>query len=201
MMQSPSRTADQILRERLRRRERGAAEVLLQENLDGLYEFVHYRIGRDRSRVEDVVQETFLVALRDIDGFDGRSTLYTWLCGIARNKIRSERRKRAPVSLEDAIASAEPEIDAILADVAREPLPERVLEMQETRDLVGATLSSLPESYRRALLEKYVDGLTTAQIAGRGGQSEKAAESMLTRARVAFARVFELLARKRGGIE
>lgn len=195
------RTArDLDLRDRIASGEIGAAESLLGEHLDSLFEFVHYRIGRDRSRVEDVVQETFLVALRDIQSFDGRSSLHTWLCGIAKNKIRSERRKRAPMSLEDALANSDSEIDAILSEVSREPLPDAVLEKQETRDLVGATLSSLSPDYRRALIEKYVEGRSTAEIAGRVGKSEKAAESTLTRARVAFARVFELLAKKRGGL-
>lgn len=193
--------ADLALRDRIVRGERGAAQALLAAHLDALYEFVHYRIGRDRTRVEDVVQETFLIALRGIDGFDGRSSLYTWMCGIARNTIRAERRRRSPVSLEEALEGSQTEIDAILCDVAREPLPDHVLEARETKDLVGATLSSLPPEYRRALLDKYVEGLSTADVGRRSGKSEKAAESTLTRARAAFARVFELLAKKRGGLE
>src|SRR6185503_13003595 len=124
--------------------------------------------------------------------------LQSWLQGIARNKIRAERRKRAPLALDVAIAEAQGEIDAILCDIAREPLPDEVLERAETRDLVGATLTALPEDYRRALIEKYVDGLSVQEIATRAKKSPKAAESTLTRARTAFARVFELLAKKRG---
>jgi RNA polymerase sigma-70 factor (ECF subfamily) len=165
-----------------------------------LYEFAHYRIGGDRAAVEDVVQETFLVALESLRTFDGRSTLHTWLCGIAKNKIRSARRKRRPMALEDALDEASGDIDAILARVSSEPLPEWVIEKRETKDLVGATLSSLPPEYRRALVEKYVEGRSVAEIALQGGKSEKATESTLTRARLAFARVFELLARKRGGV-
>lgn len=194
------RIDDTSLRDRLARRESGAAELFLNEHLDDVFQFVHYRVGRDHARVEDVVQETILIALRDIELFDGRSSLAAWLRGIARNTISTQRKKRAPLSLEAAIESADPEIDAILADVSREPLPERVFEMQETKDLVGATLSSLPPAYKRALIEKYVDGLSTAEIAGRAGKSAKATESTLTRARIAFARVFELLAKRRGGV-
>lgn len=193
--------ADLDLAARLARGDRAAAETLLGAHLEPLYAFVHYRIGRDRNRVEDVVQETFLIALRDSAKFDGRSSMHAWLCGIARNTIRAERRKRAPMSLEEALGGADADIDAILADVAREPLPDAVLERAETRDLVGATLSSLTPEYRRALTAKYVDGLSTAAIAERENKSAKATESTLTRARVAFARVFELLAKKRGGLE
>ncbi len=193
--------ADLALRDRLARGERGAAEDLIEQHLDPLYAFVHYRVGRDRAQVEDVVQDTLVVALERIASFDGRASLQVWLCGIARNKIRSERRKRAPVALEDVLAQTQGEIDAILCDVVRERLPDDVLERDETRDLVGATLSSLPPDYRRALLEKYVDGLSVVEMSNRSRKSPKATESTLTRARTAFARVFELLAKKRGGLD
>ena len=178
-----------------------AAASFFEEHLESLYEFVHYRVGGDRALAEDVVQDTMLVALERLAGFDGRSTLHTWLCGIAKNKIRALRRKRRPVLVEDLLAEADPEIDAILAAVDREPLPDWVLERQETQELVGATLSSLSPEYRRALVDKYVEGLSVAEMARRQGAGTKATESRLHRARLAFARVFELLSTKRGGLE
>jgi RNA polymerase sigma-70 factor (ECF subfamily) len=174
---------------------------MLAEHLDPIYQFVHWRLGGDGHGVEDLVQDTFLVALQRMNGFDGRSSLHTWLCGIAKNKIRDTRRTRRPRSLQEAIEEADPEIDAILAEVAREPLPEHVLERAETRDLVGATLSSLPPEYAEALVQKYVEGRSVSEIGRIRGKGDKAIESLLTRARTAFARVFELLAKKRGGLE
>ncbi|MFO1011124.1 MAG: RNA polymerase sigma factor [Planctomycetota bacterium] len=192
-------SADLALAARVAARAPGAAEEFLERHLDALYEFVHYRVGGDRHRAEDLVQDTFLTALEKAAGFDGRASLHAWLCGIARNKLRGERRKARPRSLDEVLEAADPEIDLILAEVARSPLPESVLERRETRDLVGATLSSLPLAYRESLLAKYVDGLSVAEIAARAAKTEKATESTLTRARVAFARVFELLAKQRGG--
>lgn len=188
------------LRRRILGGDREAAADFFRRHVDGLYEFVHYRVGGDRGAAEDVVQDTFLIALEKLGSFDGRSSLHTWLCGIARNRIRKQRRARRPRALADVLAEADPEIDAILADVDREPLPDWVLEREETRELVGATLSSLPPGYRDALLDKYVEGLSVAEMAARGGKGEKATESMLHRARLAFARVFQLLARRRGGL-
>jgi RNA polymerase sigma-70 factor (ECF subfamily) len=193
-------TRDRRLRDRIVSGEAGAAEALLAEHLDPVYRFVHYRVGGDRHSAEDLVQETFLSALQGIDGFDGRSSLHTWICAIAKNKIRAARRVRAPVSLEEALEDADPAIDAILAEIAREPLPDHALDRAETRDLVGATLSSLPPAYARALVQKYVEGRSVAELAEEQEKGEKAVESMLTRARTAFARVFELLAKKRGGL-
>lgn len=190
-----------VLRDALLRGDRAAADGFFARHLDGLYEFVHYRVGGNRVVAEDVVQDTFLTALERLATFDGRSTLHAWLCGIAKHKIQNERRRQRPVPLEDVLAEADPEIEAILLSIERTPLPESALELEETRELVGATLSSLPPEYKAALLAKYVEELSTAELAARTGQHEKAAESTLHRARLAFGRVFTLLARKRGGFE
>ena len=120
------------------------------------------------------------------------------MCGIAKNKIRAHRRRRGALPLEDLLEEVDPEITSILASLEEQALPESVLEERETQDLVGAALSSLSPDYREALLDKYVEGLTVAQIAGKRGGGEKAAESMLHRARTAFARIFTLLAKRRG---
>jgi len=191
---------DLSIRDRLLGGDEEAAELFFSRHLDALYEFVHYRVGGDRAMAEDVVQDTMLVALERLGAFDGRSSLHTWLCGIARNKLRSLRRKRRPVSIEDLLERVDPEIDAILGAVDREPLPDWILERHETQELVGATLSSLPPDYRAALVDKYVEGKSVAAMAARAGKGEKATESTLHRARLAFARVFQLLA-KRGGEE
>lgn len=191
---------DLTLRDRLLDGDPEAAEALFLRHFDGLYEFCHYRLGGDRGAAEDVVQDTFLVALEGLAGFDGRSSLHTWLCGIAKHKISSQRRKRRPMALEDVLAESQGEIDAILARIESEPLPEWVLERGETRELVGATLSSLSPDHRQALCDKYLEGRSVKEMAARSGKSVKATESLLTRSRSAFAKVFELIAKKRGGL-
>ncbi|MFT5287889.1 MAG: RNA polymerase sigma-70 factor (ECF subfamily) [Planctomycetota bacterium] len=176
-----------------------AATSFFDRQLDTLFEFVHYRIGRDRALAEDIVQDTMLEAVRSLGRFDGHSTLHTWLCGIAKNKIREWRRSRQPVLMEDLLEQSDSDIDAILSDVEGQPLPEWILEKRETRDLVGATLSSLPPDYRSALVGKYIEGSSVAELGKRLGKGEKATESVLSRARLAFGRVFQLLAKGRGG--
>ncbi len=99
----------------------------------------------------------------------------------------------------DLLESADPQIFEVLAELESGPLPGWVLERKETAALVGATLSSLPPDYRTALLEKYVDELSVQQMAERRGKSAKATESTLTRARVAFSKVFQLLNGRAGG--
>ncbi len=201
MVQDPNlHTADERLRDSILAGDREAAEGFFRRELEPLYEFVHYRVGRERALAEDVVQDTFVTAFERLAGFDARSSLHTWLCGIARNKIREYRRKLRPKPIEDVLAGSDADIDAILSGIGREPLPDWVVEREETSELVGATLSSLPPDYREALVSKYIDGLSVAQIGDQVGKSEKAAESTLHRARVAFSRVFQHLAKERGEI-
>lgn len=194
------RAADRALRAAVLAGEEGAAGALVNRHLDPLYEFVHYRMSGDRSAAEDVVQETFLVALERLASFDGRSNLHTWLCGIAKNKIRAQRRRRRPRPLADVLVESDGEIEALLEQVDREPLPDWVLEREETAQLVGATLSSLTPDQRELLVGKYVEGLTVRQLASARGKGDKATESSLHRARLAFSRVFQLLARRQGGL-
>lgn len=180
--------------------ERAAMDEFFALHFRPLYEFAHFRLGAQPAEVEDVVQDTFLVAFESLARFDGRSSIQTWLAGIAKNKIRARRRKFRPMALSDAIEAADPEIDSWLASIDENTLPGWALEKRETAELVGATLAQLPLDYREALISKYVRGESTAQVALRAGRSTKAAESMLTRARTAFAGIFTLLAKKRGGL-
>ena len=198
---SDTHAEDARLRDSILAGDHAAAEGFFRRQLEPLYEFVHYRVGRERALAEDVVQETFVTALEGMERFDARSSLFTWLCGIARNKIREHRRKRRPRPIEDVLAASDADIDAILTNIEREPLPDWVLEQEETAELVGATLSSLPPEYREALVGKYVDGLSVAQLGERVGKSEKAAESALHRARLAFSKVFQVIGKERGELE
>jgi RNA polymerase sigma-70 factor (ECF subfamily) len=191
--------SDVDLRDRIIGGDRAAAEALFQRFLEALYEFVYYRVGGDRELCESIVEDTLLTAFENLRGFEGRSSMHTWMCGIAKNKIRSQRRVRRPKPIADVLADADDEIDAILLGIEAEPLPEEVLERRETRELVGATLSSLPPEYRAVLIDKYVAELTVSEIASKTRRGGKATESLLHRARAAFVRVFELLARRRGG--
>ncbi|MFT5051583.1 MAG: RNA polymerase sigma-70 factor (ECF subfamily) [Chlamydiales bacterium] len=198
-MRSDLHTDDLALRDRILRGDRAQAEDLFRQQIDTLYEFVYYRVGKQTALAEDVVQDTIMVAFERLMDFDGRSSLHTWMCGIAKNKIRTQARKRRPVPIEDLLAESEGEIDAILTRIEQEPLPDEVIEARETRDLVGATLSSLPPHYREALTAKYIEGETVGQLSRRSGRNPKAVESTLHRARQAFSRIFQMLAARGSG--
>ncbi|MBZ0237695.1 MAG: sigma-70 family RNA polymerase sigma factor [Deltaproteobacteria bacterium] len=168
---------------------------LYDAHVDGLYAFVFYRVGRDQSLAEDIVQETFTAALGRTQEYDGaRGSVASWLTTLSRNVIRDHLRdhKRA-----DEVAERWDRIDASLAQLydalERTPLPGDVLARAETRDLVTMTIAHLPESYRLALARKYVDDQSLEELAREMGLSVDAAKSLLARARRAFKETFSTL--------
>jgi len=182
----------------LRRAQAGDAAAIgafYDAHVDGLYAFVFYRVGRDATLAEDVVQETFAVAMsRQTDYDAARGSVGSWLTTLSRNVIRDHLRahKRS-----DELQSRWERIDATLAQnfaaMAERPLPGEVLERAETRDLVHMAVAHLPEQYRTALTRKYVDGETLETLAGELGLSIDATKSLLARARRAFRDTFATL--------
>ena len=87
------------------------------------------------------------------------------------------------------------ELRTIFGQVDSMPLSNEVLAREETREIVNATMSQLPVHYRSALEAKYVSQRSVREIAGDQATSEKAIESLLTRARQAFRETFQALTR------
>lgn len=175
--------------------DREAIARFYDAHVDGLYTFVYYRVGRDTALAEDVVQETFTIALsRQADYDAARGSVGSWLTVLSRNVIRDQLRahKRS-----DELAHAWDKIDATLAQtfaaMAERPLPGEVLERAETRDLVHMAIANLPEQYRNALTRKYCDGESLETLASELGISVDAAKSLLARARRAFRDTFATL--------
>lgn len=191
----PGSDTDELLLRRAARGDQQALETLYNHSVDGLYTFVFYRVGRDSSLAEDVVQETFTKALSRIDLYQpGRGSIQSWLCTMSRNVIRDH--VRAHLRSQE-LTEMWDRIDESLAQVFealdREPLSDEIIDRAETRDLVNMTIANLPERYRTALECKYVRGDSVLQIADRLSMTENAAKSLLARARRAFRDTFRTL--------
>jgi RNA polymerase sigma-70 factor (ECF subfamily) len=168
----------------LRRGDPGAWAGLCDEYGNALYRFISYRTGGDAHLAEDIRQETFLAAADGIRSFRGESTLFGWLCAIARRKIADELRRCGRLtSLPDGEAS---EQAGGWTQLGVERLPEEWLQQAQRRSAVVEALWSLPQDYRQALLLRYADGEDVDTIARKIGRSYKAAESLLARARSAL---------------
>jgi len=177
------------------RGDRDAIARFYDASVDGLYAFVYYRVGCDAALAEDVVQETFAIALsRRAEHDPARGSVASWLAVLSRNVIRDQLRAHRRG---DELQARWERIDATLAQsfaaMAERPLPGEILERAETRDLVHMAVANLPEQYRTALTRKYVDGESLETVAGELGISVDAAKSLLARARRAFRDTFATL--------
>src|SRR5262249_50309719 len=102
--------SDAELLEASRRGEHAAFGTLVERYQD-LVSAVSYSRTRDQALSEDVAQETFLAAWRQLDQLREPGRLRAWLCGIARNLARKARRRtdrEAPVEAPQAIAVDNP---------------------------------------------------------------------------------------------
>ena len=139
----------------------------------------------DPQDAEDVLQETFIKALRHLPEFEGRSSLSTWLYRIAVNEALMLVRKHKPdiVSVDEEVNTAEGE---------REPLqiidwcclPEEELLSAETRRFLDKAIDRLPTLLQVVFLLRDVEGLSVKETAEALDLSESAVKTRLLRARL-----------------
>jgi len=160
----------------------GAAFAEFYEAYRGSVEaFIRKRVPAG-SDVEDLTQETFLQASRSIGRFARRSTLSTWVLGIARNVCRHYFRSTSRWMVGGHSMSAstreQPEDARIEARVdARRQLDRIEKLIDERRGAEGAEIFEL----------RFVEGKSTAQIASRTGKSADAVKMNIRRSRLAIA--------------
>lgn len=145
-----------------------------------VYQYLLSRNGHDVALAEELTQQTFVEALRKRGTYDGRSDVVTWLCAIGRHKLvdhfrRSGREQQRHLRLAAAWT------DSAVGAWAQ----------QELRAGVESGLAQLPGEQRMVLVLRYLDGLPVREIASIIGRSEKATESLLSRAREAFRGTYE----------
>ena len=144
-----------------------------EQVLPRVYRYLLARVG-DPSLAEELTQQTFVEAIRKRRAFDGRSDVVTWLCAIGRNRLvdhyrSAERETRRHERLRTSHAG-----------------PADATSAYDERDAILRALDEMPQDQRLALTFRYLDQMSVRDVAAQLGRSEKATESLLSRARVAF---------------
>lgn len=123
-----------------------------------------YRVLGERSELDDLVQEVFVIAFRGLDRFRGDARLSTWLyricVNVALGKIRSRTRKPPPMAVADLDATSQAQ-----SLVERPETPERALQRRRDRDRVYAALDKLAPKKRLVLFLHEIEGLDLKDIA------------------------------------
>jgi RNA polymerase sigma-70 factor (ECF subfamily) len=160
-----------------------------------LYRFALARLGGNEDASEEVVQQVLIRAIDRLHTYRGEAALLTWLCTLCRREI-GRWHERAGKGREVSFSDERPEMRAALELTAALEAddPDVVLQRRELAKTVQMTLDHLPGRYGEVLEWKYLQGLSVDEVAERLGVGYKAAESILTRARVAFRDGFSIVA-------
>lgn len=147
--------------------------------------------ARDAAIAEEVAQEAFVEAWRELPRLRDPGRVGTWIAGIARNLARSwartaaRRRARTPAVTAELAASPTTPLEDALA--------------RESHELVRRALDELPAAYREALVLFYVQGRSVSEVAAGLGISEELAKQRLHRGRRALRE--SLASRVEGALE
>jgi RNA polymerase sigma-70 factor (ECF subfamily) len=123
-----------------------------------------YRVLGDRSDLEDLVQEVFVIAFRGLDRFRGDARLSTWLyricVNVALGRIRTRKRRPAAIGMQDLdSANADPSL------TERPETPHRSLERRRDQEAVYHALEQLAPKKRIVLYLHEIEGLDLKEIA------------------------------------
>jgi RNA polymerase sigma-70 factor (ECF subfamily) len=174
---------DDAALKRARGGDRDAFRVLVERHATAVFRLA-YRMTGNETDAEDMVQETFLRAWREIGRFDGRAAFGTWLHRICANRtvdfLRSRNRwqeAKAPGG-EDSAGDYDP-----FRNLATPlPSPERTARSAEAVAMLAPALASLSEIERAAFIMRHYEGLAIEDISSALGVQPGAARHSIFRA-------------------
>ena len=177
--------AKQAVVDRARSGDSEAFRVLVERHSRALFRLA-FRMTGNESDAEDVVQETFLRAYRQLAKFDERATFGTWLYRIAANcavdpvRARNRRGEHAP-----AEAAPDP--------VAVQPLPDRLAMSGQMRERLAAAMNELSAAERTAFVLRHFEGMCMEDVGRALGCQTGAAKHSVFRAVQKLRRALEPL--------
>lgn len=141
---------------------------------------IAYSACGDIGRSEDLAQDTFVSAWKNMAGLKEPEKLKSWLCGIARNLVNNSMRaqQRVPTARADELP---PETRSPEAN------PQEMAISNEEEALMWRALETIPETYREPMILFYRENQSTPAVAAALEISEEAARQRLTRGRAMLA--------------
>ena len=200
---------DLELLDRLRRGEEAAFAQLVEGLYGSMLRLAMFHLG-NRAVAEEVVQDAWVGVLQQLDRFEGRSSLRTWILRIVSNRAKTlvlRERRTVPFSSlngldeRDREPAVEPERFLPAGDRwaghwsspprSWQDIPEELLLSRETRAEVERAVEGLPPTQRAVIVLRDVEGLTAAEACELLGLTDGNQRVLLHRARSRVRRVLE----------
>ena len=171
----PITQGDEIAIDKARRGDRDAFRLLVDRHARPVFRLA-FRMTGNEIDAEDMVQETFLKAWKQIGKFDGRATFGTWLHRICTNcsldHIRARKRKQ----------ENQPENDPLFQVATGAPSPERLAMSSQITGILSSALDVLSDMERAAFVLRHYEGLSIEEISAALGVQPGAAKHSVFRA-------------------
>lgn len=169
--------SDEALVREIRDSNEAAFTALYERYYQRIYSFSFLRL-RNHADSEEVVQETFTSVFRSIDAFHGKSSILSWIYGIAKNTVNNHIRRS--VAREQRVQRAEREL--VRNHVWSSPsTPEEEYSMQRCAESLRAQLASVADWQAEIFVMRHVENLPIGEIAARTSRSNDAVRSSLSR--------------------
>ena len=172
-----------------------AFDRFFEENFARLYRFALTRLSDDPDAAREVAQIVLSKAVRKLHTYKAEAALFTWLCAICRNETSDWLAKQGRYRDHIVLTEDLPEVRAAVESI-REPeqmSPERHYRRVELLRLIQVALDELPPKYGDVLEWKYIEGHSVREISERMQIGTEATQSLLARAKRAFADVYRPL--------
>lgn len=164
-----------------------AFEQLVQRYLKSIYNFL-YQFTQDRDSLDDLTQETFIKAWKNIRKFDLKKNFRTWLFTIAKNTAYDYLKKKKTLPFSNFI---DDEGNNELENISEEnPLSDEILMRQELAQEFEKKLQEIPDNYRLILLMRYRDDFSLQEIAEILNLSYNTVKSQHARALASLKKIF-----------
>ncbi|HLX43659.1 MAG TPA: sigma-70 family RNA polymerase sigma factor [Bryobacteraceae bacterium] len=184
--------SDHVAVARVRAGDEDAYRLLVDRHSRSVFRLAFRMTGNEQDS-EDVVQETFLRAYKQLHRWEARSSFSTWLYRIAANyslDLVRRRKRHGEVAMAE---SAGPEDDAVQALPSTAPGPDRLLFSGRVQECVASTLNELSQQERTAFVLRHFEGQSIEEISAALGLSGNAAKHSIFRAVQKLRRALEPL--------
>ena len=156
-------------------------DEVVEQHSDRVFRLA-YRLTGHEQEAEDVVQETFLRAFREIRRFEARSSFATWLYRITVNCSHDLLRQRPRAGTRPSLDDPDLRVAAELADPSAAADPLRELASRRIDERVRAAMDALSGQERSAFVMRHYEGLSIEEIGGVLNLKASAAKHSIFRA-------------------